>query len=397
MSIWDDNGSKYGTYDDSKGRGNPQEWGAAFAFTFENSTSVQAILGMSAYTILEISPSATDAEVKKVYLRKSRKYHPNSITDDATPDEVKWRQIKDAYDMIMSLRHLAAGTDPDVVIVRRTTPVSPVNNAARAATSPVDPDLIIPQLLTSITEDQVEAYLENLEYGCQEKKDGKHLTLQIKDGQLIVRNKKGIACGCSPDFESSLRAIGCDLLIDGEQIGDKFWTWDILEFDGQDIRDWAYLSRYMKLTKLSFGNAIKILKLAISPEDKRTMYNELLANGKEGIVFKNMSAPFTPGKGQDQFKFKFYAECSVIVVQGRDGRASIGMELINEQGSREFVGYCSCNRRPPLESVVEIKYLYAYRGGCLYQPAFKEIRDDVDVNECTTSQLKYKSEENDDE
>ena len=73
------------------------------------------------------------------------------------------------------------------------------------------------------------------------------------------------------------------------------------------------------------------------------------------------------------------------------------MELINSQGHREFVGYCSCNRNPPLGSIAEIKYLYAYRGGCLYQPAFKELRDDVDVSECTTSQLKYKSEENDED
>ena len=99
----------------------------------------------------------------------------------------------------------------------------------------------------------------------------------------------------------------------------------------------------------------------------------------------------------NQFKFKFYAECSVIVVAGRQGRSSIGMELINSQGQREFVGFCSCNRNPAIGSIAEIKYLYAYRGGCLYQPAFKEIRDDVDVNECTTSQLKYKSTEDDDE
>lgn len=392
MSIWDDDGSKYGTYDDSKGRGNPNEWASTFGFVFENSASVQAILGMNSYSILGVPPSATDIEIKKVYIQLSRKYHPNSHVDDAEPNEEKWRQVKAAYDMINNLRHpTVANTDPDVVIVTRT-PSQPVQ-PPRQHFDYANADLIIPQLLTPITEDQVDTYLDNLDYGCQEKKDGKHLTLQIKDGNLIVRNKKGIACGCAPEFESSLRAIGCDIFIDGEQIGDKFWVWDILEYEGKDLRDWAYLSRYMKLSKLSFGNAIKILKLAISPEDKRALYEELKANGKEGIVFKNMSAPFTPGKGQDQFKLKFYADCSVIVVAGRENRASIGMELINDQGEREFVGYCSCSRNPPIGSVVDIKYLYAYRGGCLYQPAFKGPRDDVNVEECTTSQLKYKSEE----
>jgi len=69
------------------------------------------------------------------------------------------------------------------------------------------------------------------------------------------------------------------------------------------------------------------------------------------------------------------------------------MELIDENGQRVFVGYCSCNRNPQLGSIAEIKYLYAYRGGCMYQSSFKEIRDDVDVDECLLSQLKYKFEE----
>jgi bifunctional non-homologous end joining protein LigD len=58
-----------------------------------------------------------------------------------------------------------------------------------------------------------------------------------------------------------------------------------------------------------------------------------------------------------------------------------------------FVGFCSCSANPPIGSVVDIKYLYAYKGGCLYQPSFKGIRDDVDPEECTTSKLKYKTEE----
>jgi bifunctional non-homologous end joining protein LigD len=99
--------------------------------------------------------------------------------------------------------------------------------------------------------------------------------------------------------------------------------------------------------------------------------------------------------GNDQFKFKFYAESSVIVVAGREGKASIGMEVIDPHNpqSRIFVGFCSCSSNPPIGSVADIKYLYAYPGGCLYQPSFKGIRDDVDPEECTTSKLKYKSEE----
>jgi len=395
-SIWTEP-SRYGTYEGESG--SPQQWASNFSATFENSESVQAILGMSAYTILGVSPSASDDEVKKAYRKFAVKYHPDKNPNDEIA-EAKFREYTNAYKTIQHLRNMetipvstTTIITPTPVKKRKKCAVSDEDNEV-VETVDVEPnDIIIPQLLTPIEESEVESYLTNMEFGCQEKKDGKHLTLQIIDGQLIVRNKKGIACDCAPDFEMSLRAVGHDLLIDGEQIGNKFWVWDILEFDGKNLRDWSYLSRYMKLSKLNFGSAIQVLKLAISEEEKRALYLQLKTSGKEGIVFKKLSGHFSSGKGLDQLKFKFYSECSVIVVAGREGRASIGMELINEHGQREFVGYCSCNRNPPIGSIVEVKYLYAYRGGCLYQPAFKEIRDDVDLNECTTAQLKYKSEE----
>lgn len=250
----------------------------------------------------------------------------------------------------------------------------------------------MPQLLTPLDDNELGQYLDDDEYGCQEKKDGKHLTLQIKNGQFFVRNKKGDVSTCMPEFEIALRHVGKDLLIDGEQIGHKFWVWDLLEFDGQNLRNESYLDRYNKLNEITFGSTIKILKLYTGTKAKRRLYEKLESTGKEGIVFKKLSGVFQPGKGLEQFKYKFYAECSVIVVAGRPGRASIGMELIGPNG-REFVGYCSCNTNPPIGSIVEIKYLYAYRGGCLIQPSFKEIRDDVTIEECTLSQLKFKSEE----
>ena len=384
-SIWT-TPSKYGTYEGE--RGSPTQWAAAFNVSFENSESIQHILGMSSYRILGVQPSCSEEELKRAYNKLARKHHPDKRCHYPEGSDELFRKYTNAYESIKRLRNME--------IIPVNTPIVRTSNRTNQS-APSQSELIIPQLLTPIEESEIESYLTDDEFGCQEKKDGKHLTLQIINGELIVRNKKGDASNCAPEFESSLRSADHELLIDGEQIGDKFWAWDILEFDGLDLRGWSYISRYTKLSSLSFGPAIKVLKLYTGTEAKKKLYADLKANGKEGIVFKKITSVFSPGKGPDQLKFKFYAECSVIVVAGRQGRSSIGMELINSEGQREFVGYCSCSRNPPLGSVVEIKYLYAYRGGCLYQPAFKEIRDDVDVSECTTSQLKYKSEESDED
>jgi bifunctional non-homologous end joining protein LigD len=42
--------------------------------------------------------------------------------------------------------------------------------------------------------------------------------------------------------------------------------------------------------------------------------------------------------------------------------------------------------------VVEIRYLYAYSGGSLYQPVYLGMRDDVQPSPCRLNQLKIKAE-----
>jgi len=373
-SIWTDTTSKYGTYKGA--RGNPAQWSATFDQVFTQSDTIQSIIGMSAFTVLGIEPTASDEIVKRAYRRLVKIHRADREGDDST----QFRKIQNAYDSIMDKRH------PRIELPKE------VEDDDDTSIIPTD-TLVTPQLLTEIDEHELQQYLNDPDFCAQEKKDGKHLTLQILNNKLIVRNRKGISCGCAPEFEPSIRQCNSDLLIDGEQVNGTFWTWDILELNGINLRNLPYRLRHEKLSNLSFGPNIKILNYAATKEEKQTLYNYLWSSCKEGIVFKRLSATYSSGKNNDALKFKFYAECSVIIVAGRPNKASIGMELFNNNGEREFVGYCSCNRRPPIGSIAEIKYLYAYRGGCLYQPAFKELRDDVNISECTTSQLKYKSEE----
>jgi bifunctional non-homologous end joining protein LigD len=407
-SIWTDTTSKYGTYKGA--RGNPAQWSATFDQVFTQSDTIQSIIGMSAFTVLGIEPTASDEIVKRAYRRLVKIHRADREGDDPT----QFRKIQNAYDTIMNMRHprKQVEVDNDMNTARTMNnsntdclykdhcvlkddhgqrPNCDTCSCYNFKRPTVPTDLIIPQLLTEIDKSELEQYLNDPDFCAQEKKDGKHLTLQILNNQLIVRNRKGISCGCAPEFEPSLRQCNYDILIDGEQVNGIFWTWDILELDGLSLRNLPYHMRHAKLSSLSFGPNIKVLKYASTKEEKRALYNYLWSACKEGIVFKRLSATYSSGKNNDALKLKFYAECSVIIVAGRPNKASIGMELINDQGQREFVGYCSCNRRPPINSIGEIKYLYAYRGGCLYQPSFKELRDDIDISECTISQLKFKS------
>lgn len=64
----------------------------------------------NAYKILEISPSATDADVKKAYRNMAKKYHPDKLqTDDAALKkgaQEKFQQVQSAYEAIQKERGL---------------------------------------------------------------------------------------------------------------------------------------------------------------------------------------------------------------------------------------------------------------------------------------------------
>ena len=65
----------------------------------------------SAYKVLEVSPSATDEEVRKAYRRMAMKYHPDKVAtlgpDVQKAATEKFRQIQEAYDAVKVERGMA--------------------------------------------------------------------------------------------------------------------------------------------------------------------------------------------------------------------------------------------------------------------------------------------------
>lgn len=58
------------------------------------------------YKILEVSPNASNEEIKKAYRELSRKYHPDSYANNPLADlaEEKFKEVQEAYDQIMKER-----------------------------------------------------------------------------------------------------------------------------------------------------------------------------------------------------------------------------------------------------------------------------------------------------
>ena len=64
------------------------------------------------YKVLNVSPSASDEEVKKAYRDLARKYHPDNYHDNPLADlaQEKMKEINEAYDTITKQRSGGGGS-----------------------------------------------------------------------------------------------------------------------------------------------------------------------------------------------------------------------------------------------------------------------------------------------
>lgn len=257
---------------------------------------------------------------------------------------------------------------------------------------------IFPQLLNSIEEDEVMKYINDDDYLAEEKKDGERRMVRSEGDfgdMLIGLNKKGQEVQLIDSIRDAIKYFRC--IVDGEIIGEKLYVFDILSNRGVDLTSSPLIERLKVLNTLHFGKAIEIVKTAYTREEKLKLYNELKTANAEGIVFKLKSSKYVAGRpnsGGAQLKHKFYKEASFIVKDLTKGKRSVGLELLNEGGERVFMGKCTIPPNkdlPAVGDVVEVRYLYAYMGGAVFQPTYKDKRTDVDVEECLMSQIKYKA------
>jgi bifunctional non-homologous end joining protein LigD len=255
---------------------------------------------------------------------------------------------------------------------------------------------ILCQLLNEIMLPKAKEFIEDDDYFAQEKYDGKRLLLSKGEADVTAINKKGLSCGAPEPVIESAKRMPQNTIIDGETVNEIVFAFDLLKNKGVDTMNLPYEERLAQLENITFGDSIRVVPTARATVEKQRLFEQLEKNGGEGIVFKKRSAKYTPGSpasGGDQFKYKFYKTASVIVSKHNDKR-SVSMEIIdNEQ--KVFVGNVTIPPNqdlPAVGAVIEVRYLYAYEGGSLYQPTYKGVRDDVDMNECRMNQLIYKKE-----
>ena len=258
---------------------------------------------------------------------------------------------------------------------------------------------LLPQLLNANDEHQVIQLIEDPAWCMQEKMDGKRVLLRKENGTIEGINRKGLVIGLPQSIITSVEAIPGDFVFDGECIGEVLHVFDLLFVNGKDIRTKPYRNRYVDLFNVMAKGLPKHIHILPSYADSldKAKWLKLYKDRKaEGVVFKQWGAPYTAGRpnsGGTQLKHKFYATLSAVVGYVNRQR-SVSLRLLNQDGWQSVgnVTIPANQRIPKVGAVVEVRYLYAYKDGCMFQPVYQGERKDIGQEECVMSQLKYKAD-----
>jgi bifunctional non-homologous end joining protein LigD len=254
------------------------------------------------------------------------------------------------------------------------------------------------QLLNAIDESELNRLLTNNTHCLQEKHDGRLMVR--KQGDTITGiNRRGLVVAIPDAIREAVEHIPFDVLIDGEAVGDTLHAFDILEVKNTCMRMRRYIDRFASLMMVipSDLKALRYVNTVVPPADKLRHHEELKNAKREGVVFKDMDAPYSPGRpnsGGPQLKFKF-VESASFVVTGINTKRSVTLGLYD--GDKLVpagnVTIPPNHRIPEVGEVCETRYLYAYReSGCIYQPVYLGPRTDIPASECVVEQLKFKAQ-----
>jgi bifunctional non-homologous end joining protein LigD len=172
------------------------------------------------------------------------------------------------------------------------------------------------QLLNPVGEQELESLINDTEHCAQEKYDGRRLLVLKLGGAISGINRKGLVTGLPETIAQSAVRIPGDFILDGEAVGDVLYAFDLLSLNSEDLRPLPYKNRYLSLMNLMASyqsdhlvHHIELAPCASKPKDKAWLLQDLKSKKKEGIVFKQLDAPYTAGRPNSSSSTSSTAQC----------------------------------------------------------------------------------------
>ena len=286
----------------------------------------------------------------------------------------------------------------------------------------------IPSHVQPLSPDDLPHILTDRTHGVQEKANGTRCLI-VSDGKTLhAFNRRGVAQVLLPLAAQRLDVLlPATFILDGERLegehaGD-YLLFDILDWDGQSLREHPYQERIAHLERVLIeaglvhhGGAtaqraysasqtpgLGLLTVAEIPSDKQIVFNEIMQGQGEGIIVRTLSGPSIAGDTHFERKFKLLADLDVIawgISAGTTGSGSVRMGLLrpadhalidvgkvrsglNDREVERLAKLIDEQKYP----VLQVAFLPIRTVGIQLVEPRAHIRTDKALTDCTTDQL----------
>lgn len=241
----------------------------------------------------------------------------------------------------------------------------------------------VQQLPTSIDRATALRYNSDDVWAVQQKATGERRTVLVRDGVVRGINKLGLFVNIPETWANEFLALGTATL-DGEQVGEVFYAFDLLHYGSDDLRSMSFEHRYDRLEGLVAMTAgllpsMQLLKAEFTTAGKRAKLDAAEAGNQEGLVYKRVSAPYEGGRSNNVFKFKFRESATCIVIKQNQQR-SVELALLDSRGTPVSVGNVTIPESlavPSVNDLWEVQYLYYNPRGGFDEPVSIGPRNDI--------------------
>lgn len=268
------------------------------------------------------------------------------------------------------------------------------------------------ELLMRVEPAQALAYAKRDRFWFQPKRDDRRLVAVLRNGEIFGFNKKGERIAIDESLRAGIARIAkagkfTSLMFDGEIETTGFWMWDLLDLNGEQIRDQPYRERYEMLDAMvaefppDLRSLFHVVPTAMTTVEKLQLWQHLESVRAEGFVIKDSEARYRPGRTGQHLKCKFEQTGSVIVGpkprnKVNDGHRSVAMYCYAGERPLRFMGSVGVPDKyelPKDGDIIEVRYLYRHHGieGKLIQAKFfGKVRNDVRREDCIPEQFRLK-------
>ncbi|HKU45702.1 MAG TPA: DNA ligase D [Burkholderiales bacterium] len=295
----------------------------------------------------------------------------------------------------------------------------------------------MPEKLEPMHADLAEAPFNKPDWMWEPKLDGYRTLVFLKEGKVSMRSRRGLELASAfPGLAAELGQQGANMVLDGELVSfDEsgkpsfnalqnksqnvvFYAFDLLHFDGVDLRKAAYSDRRRYLAQCLLPSPR--VQLVHAADDGVELYRAALASGFEGVIGKRKDSRYEAGKRSSAWlKVKSTASGDFVVggyTKGKGARAPLGALLVGywKDGKLRYASHvgsgfddrtlkqvqerleplrrkaCPFDAKPELnapttwvapETVVEVEFQGWTADGSLRAPVFLRLRDDLDAKQ----------------